>query len=317
MKTNKFIAVVLLAALATGCSKDDSVAEPNAQNVIKIHASAMGGNGGTKLSLDPGANGGYPNYFDIKWVADEPIMFKGTSTDVVLPINWDPIEEVYFIAQEPFTESVRSLYPGESFDGNEVDVNADGIVMHSMHIKFVEGDRQTMAFPMVAVADANVDDFTYNYLCGGVRLTLDNQSGADMNVASLRIVAQSTTDVVNLGTNARGDDDGSDIVARWATEGPWVPFNTVGNNGDEVDVKYSSVMYFTLSEEGGDNFKTIVAGDNPVQFCVPITISSMNKLNITGYDEEGRQLFQVHKNFANDVQVVRGKMYDLPVIEIK
>lgn len=315
MKTNKLIAVVLLAALATGCSKDDSVAEPNAKNVIKIHASAMGGNGGTKLSLDPGANGGYPNYFDIQWVDGELIKFKGASTDIILPIISSGPD--CYIDHEPFTESVRSLYPGESFDGNEVDVNADGIVMHSMHIKFMDVDRQTMAFPMVAVADANEDDFTYNYLCGGVRLTLDNQSGADMNVKSLRIVAQSITDVVNLGTDESGFNDGSDIVARWATEGPWVPFNTVGDNEDEVDVKYSSVMNFTLSDDDEGTDHKILYNDHQVQFCVPITISSMKKLNITGYDEEGRQLFQVHKDFANDVQVVRGKMYDLPVIEIK
>lgn len=316
MKTNKFIAVVLLAALATGCSKDDSVAEPNAQNVIKIHASAMGGNGGTKLSLDPSANGEDPNdRFDVQWVAGESIQFiREISGNVdTLPIISSGSD--YIIEHAPFDEPVRSLYPGKSFGGNEVDVNADGIVMHNLEIKF-EGNRQRMAFPMVATAAANATDFDYHYLCGGVRLTLDNQSGADMHVKSLRIVAQSTTDVVNLGTDENGLDDGEAIVARWATEGPWVPFNTVGHNGDEVDVKYSSVMYFTLSEEGGDNFKTIVAGGEQVQFCVPITISSMNKLNITGYDQDGRQLFQVHKDFANDVQVVRGRMYNLPVINI-
>ena len=316
MKTNKFIAVVLLAALATGCSKSDSIDGPNAKKFISIHTSAMGGNGGTKVSLDPSNSGPYSIPFDIQWVDGEPIKFKGSSTNIVLPIEWGGAND-YYIEHEPFTESIRSLYPGQSFDGNEVDVNADGIVMHNLEIKF-EGNRQTMAFPMVAVADANEDDFTYNYLCGGVRLTLDNQSGANMNVKSLRIVAQSITDVVNLGTDENGLDDGGAIVARWATEGPWVPSGLVGDNTEDVvDVKYSSVMNFTLSDvdEGTDHI--ILSDGTQVQFCVPITISLMKKLNITGYDEEGRQLFQVHKNFANDVQVVRGKMYDLPVIEIK
>ncbi len=200
---------------------------------------------------------------------------------------------------------MKSLYPGDSFDGNDIEiVNGKEIVLHSLKIKFLSGGKQSMAFPMVANASADATSLYYNHLSGGVQVTLENNSGADVNVAKLRIVAQSTTDVVNLGIN--------DTIARWAVEGPWVPFNTVGQNGNEVDVKYSSVMYFDLMD--GDTPTKTIANDDELVFCVPITISSMRKLNVTGYAADGTQLFQVHKTFKNDVAVQPNRMYAFPPI---
>ena len=125
-------------------------------------------------------------------------------------------------------------------------------------------------------------------------------------MASLKIVAQSTTAVDNLDTLG--------VTARWAVQGPSMPTGNVGQNGDEVDVRYISEMNFDL-KSGTNNHASIAANGNLV-FCVPITIASMKKLVFTGYDVNGAELFHVTKGFDSDVTVERNKMYTVPIINV-
>ena len=89
----------------------------------------------------------------------------------------------------------------------------------------------------------------------------------------------------------------------------------VGQNGDNVDVKYSSVMNFVFKDENNNAYKTVSAGET-LRFCVPVTISSLKNLKVAGYDENGNRIFYKKASFENAQNLVRNRMYSFPVIEL-
>lgn len=212
----------------------------------------------------------------------------------------------------PFSDEMSALYPGESFGRNKVEiVNGKEVVMSQLEIAFLDDDRQAMAFPMVAGATANSSELYFDHLSAGVQITLSNPND-DINITRLTIVAQSNEEVGNLGI------ENTDTIARWAVEGPWVPLGLVGHNDDVIDVTYSSVMNFVLSDKvNNTEYKTLEGGGGELKFCIPLTISSMDRIKVIGYDDNGDIAFYVRKEFNQGaVEVKSNNMYTLPVIEI-
>lgn len=292
MKTNKFIAIMLLGVLATACSKDDN-------NRLTLLAEGFT-NGNSKVLIDPtnipaGAT----------WIIGETIKLNGTERYIAKD-NRDEYRLKNSLEDEGYVESLNeqmtALYPGDSFSGNDVTVGDDEIVLNRLVVKMNSDGKQEMAFPMVAKADAGEDDLFFHHLSGGIQVTLHANTAVD--IASLKIVAQSTEEVYNLGYDG--------VTARWAVQGPSMPTGNVGQNGDEEDVRYISEMNFDL-KSGTNNYVTV---DGDLVFCVPITIASMKKLVFTGYDVNGAQLFHVTKTFDDDVTVERNKMYTVPIINV-
>lgn len=72
-------------------------------------------------------------------------------------------------------------------------------------------------------------------------------------------------------------------------------------------------MNFNL--KSGNNTYATIGGDGELQFCIPITISKVDKLVVIGYDPNGNQLFKKQKAYTNTVTVERNRMYDIPPIE--
>lgn len=303
---------MFLAALAAGCSKDDTFIE-SGQTPLRIFASTIENNG-SKVAFDPSGEGTVP--FASSWIDNELVKLNG----VVYKIAKDETSGYYGLKDinsedfiMPLAEEMRALYPGDSYGDNVVEVSADGksIILHRLGIHFLAGGKQSMAFPMVATATAQSQALLFNHLSAGVQLTLRNTTGSAVNVASLTIVAQSNGAVVNLGIDH--DDDINDTIARWTFEGPFMPTDSVGQSGDEVDVKYASVMNFDLKDDVNSlAYKTIENGGS-LQLCVPITISSLSSLKVTGYDENGVVVFSKHKSFSS-VSIIRNQMYALPEI---
>ena len=287
---------MLLGVLATACSKDDN-------NRLTLLAEGFT-NGNSKVLIND------PNHPDggATWITGEKIKLNGT----VYYIGQDDkseyrlknsLEDAEYV--EPLNEQMTALYPGSSFGGNDVTVNSSEIVLNRLVVKMNSDGTQEMAFPMVAKADAGADDLFFYHLSGGIQVWLHANTAVD--IASLKIVAQNTEAVDNL------DNLGYDgVTARWAVQGPSMPTGNIGDNGPEVNVKYISEMNFDL-KSGTNNYVTV---DDELVFCVPITIASMNKLVITGYDVNGAQLFHVSKDFDDEVVVVRNKMYTVPPINV-
>ncbi len=324
MKKTKIITMsLLLATLAVGCTKDDATIVTNnepatvqGKSPLRLFVNDVDNNG-SKVSFNPNGT----DNFAANWIENEWVLLNGTNYQVGLfseqGTDYVGLKDEFNEFIEPVASDMTALYPGKSFniDNNivDVEVNDSVIILHSLGIKFINGDNQSTAFPMYANTTAGSQDLYFDHLTCGIQLRLENTTGSDKNIARLTIVAQSTTNVVNLGIDNDGDNN-NDIIARWATEGPWVPMGPVGQNDDDVDVKYSSVMNFTFSDDGDNAYKTIPAGDT-LKFCVPVTISSLKYLKVAAYDENGNQIFYKKKNFSGAQTLVRNQMYTFPVIE--
>jgi hypothetical protein len=290
MKTNKFIAIMLLGVLATACSKDGN-------NRLTLLAEGFT-NGNSKVLIND------PNHPDggATWITDETIKLNGNVYSIALDGEDYRLKDNngQFVGSQ--SGDMTALYPGSSFGGNDVTVDDDTIILNRLVVNMKNDGKQEIAFPMVAKAAADETDLYFYHLSGGIQVTLHANTAVD--IASLKIVAQSTTEVNNIAYNG--------VTARWAVQGPSMPTGNVGQNGDVVDVRYISEMNFDL-KRGTNNYVT-VNGD--LVFCVPITIASMKKLVFTGYDVNGAQLFHVTKTFDSDVEVVRNKMYTVPIINV-
>lgn len=290
MKTNKFIAIMLLGVLATACSKDGN-------NRLTLLAEGFT-NGNSKVLINPtdipaGAT----------WITDDTIKLNGNVYCIALDGDDYRLKDNngQFVGSQ--SSDMTALYPGSSFGGNDVTVDDDEIILNRLVVNMTNDGKQEIAFPMVAKAAADETDLYFYHLSGGIQVTLHATS--PVNVASLKIVAQSTAAVNNLGHEG--------VTARWAVQGPSMPTGNVGQNDPEVNVKYISEMNFDLKSDDNDDY-VIVDGD--LVFCVPITIASMNKLVFIGYDDSGAQLFHVTKKFDSDVTVERNKMYTVPIINV-
>lgn len=290
MKTNKFIAIMLLGVLATACSKDDN-------NRLTLLAEGFT-NGNSKVLINP---------TDIpagaRWITDDTIKLNGNVYSIALDGADYRLKDNngQFVGSQ--SSDMTALYPGSSFGGNDVTVDDDEIILNRLVVNMTDNG-QEIAFPMVAKAAAGENDLYFYHLSGGIQVTLHANTAVD--IASLKIVAQSTSEVENITYNG--------VKARWAVQGPSMPTGNIGDNDPVVDVRYISEMNFDL-KSGTNNYASIAANDDLV-FCVPITIASMKKLVFTGYDVNGAQLFHVTKEFDSNVEVVRNKMYTVPIINV-
>lgn len=280
---------MLLGVLATACSKDGN-------NRLTLLAEGFT-NGNSKVLINPtdipaGAT----------WITDDTIKLNGNVYSIALDGDDYRLKDNngQFVGSQ--SSDMTALYPGSSFGGNDVTVNSNEIILNRLVVNMTNDGKQEIAFPMVAKAAADETDLYFYHLSGGIQVTLHSTS--PVNVASLKIVAQSTAAVTNLGHE--------DVTARWAVQGPSMPTGNVGQNDPVVDVKYISEMNFDL-KSGTNNYVTV---DGDLVFCVPITIARMKKLVFTGYDVNGAQLFHVTKDFGSDVEVVRNKMYTVPPIDV-
>lgn len=292
MKTNKFIAIMLLGVLATACSKDDN-------GRLTLLAEGFT-NGNSKVLINPNIPDG-----GATWITGEKIKLNGNVYSIALDGDDYRLKDNNDQFVESQSSDMTALYPGDSFGGNDVTVNSNEIVLNRLVVNMTNDGRQEIAFPMVAKADAGENALYFYHLSGGIQVRLHANTAVD--IASLKIVAQSTSEVHNLDTLG--------VTARWAVQGPSMPTGNVGQNGPEVNVKYISEMNFDL--KSGTNSYASIAANGDLVFCVPITIASMNKLVFTGYDVNGAQLFHVTKGFgSSDVTVERNKMYTVPIINV-
>ena len=304
MRTIRIISIALLfAAFATGCNKEEN-------NYIEIFADHFADNIGKVLS-DP-----YNILAASEWIEYEPVNLN----DYLYFIGADSLNR-HFLADgqcefiRPLGEEMCAIYPGWSFDGNDVEVSNSGdyreIVIRRLVVRIRDDNRQEMAFPMAAKSAPGASSLYFCHLTGGIRLTLHNSSGSPINVASLKIIAQSENPVTNLDTTIGGIT----FTSRWAVQGPTVPSGPVGTNDDTVDVKYTSEMNFDLRNGFNDNYATI-DNNGDLMFCIPITINSVKRLVVTGYSVEGTEIFHVGNSFGQEVTVERNRMYTVPTINI-
>lgn len=276
---------LLLTLLVVGCKKEN--------NRIRILAENMTGE--SKVFIpSSGVN-------DATWVSDEIINLNGTnctiySSNDAFYINVDPRPAGDFYA----------VYPGSSFDGNDVTVvnnNASGamITLNRLVVNFHDGGHD-IAFPMAATAPGG-NQLRFSHLTGGLQFELQAQSPC--TVATVRVITYGTGAAPSVSI-----DDVSYTVS-WAGQGPTVPAGDVGGIEGDRNVRYASEMVLDMKTEGTSG---VEVGTSPVTFCAPVTVNSINRLTVKGYDENNNELFA--KTQTLNTSIARNTMYIIPSIQI-
>lgn len=292
MKTYRFIAVAILALFFASCGKDGN-------GRIRISAEWMK-LGGAKVYIEP------TQVNKATWVDGETVNLNG-STYFITKVN----DKFYIDAEDNLpTAPYYAIYPSSIRDavGNNVSVINNGssgeVVMRSLGVNFHDSGHDVI-FPMKAHANREGSSLLFQHLTGGLQLTLTDTSGANITLASVKVIARSTSEVTPISLDG--------ISARWDGQGPNVPSGTIGENDDDVDIKYSCEMNFILYDDGDANVS--FPGSGSRSFCIPVTVSSIHYLTVIGYSPSGVELFRKTKDLGTDKAVARNTMYNIPTIK--
>lgn len=308
-KTKIFITTMLVAALAAGCSKEDTNGDSTRDNVIRIFAGSFQNDSKVTYYLS--------DVNDADWVNGEKISLSCVGATAEFPIDGNDYDHYIYIEEDisPFTNSdLFALYPARD-PANRVSLTNEWdnheIVLDTLTIAKVDEERGKMAFPMAAfyTDDDSRVQLRFKHLCAGFKMRLSN---VPPELRMLRIVALSEeADEKNFRFVVDLDGNGHYATARWGKHGnaPVLPAGPVGGNDEDVVVSNYSEMNFIVDEsavEGG-----------VMDFCIPVTIQSFRSLVIVGYNENGEVLFKKTTNFNTEREVEVNRMYTLPDITLE
>lgn len=295
MKTYRLTTLALLALLPIACSKDGD-------GRLRIYAEEMYGSHNTKVWVDP-ANVSA----SASWVVGEQIDLNGTSYPIA-----DDGDGNYLDAEEnALSESLYAIYPATvNTDGNYITVTNNGasastVVISSLSVNFRDGGHD-IVFPMATgQTDKSSGKLLFKHLTGGMKLTLVNTTANDCTVKSVKVVV--------YGDGAAPTPiTAHNVTTRWATQGPVLPGGEIGANDGNQTVGYASEMHFALKDNGADG-KTITSGSS-INFVVPVTITPIKRLVVTGYGTNGVQLFVKDKILPSAQTIQANHMYNIPEI---
>ncbi len=290
-----------MALMVTGCGKDNN-------GRIRLLAEHMTtANSGAKILMDPA------DIDAAEWVAGEQINLNGTAYSIA-----DDGDGGFCVntgdAELPAT--LRALYPASVADarGNDIECrhhagNVDSVLLHSLAINFRTGGHDVY-FPMAAKASSGDGSMTFRHLTGGLKLTLHNNSGSAVTLSSVKVVLTSASEVTPLEYSA----DGATVHTAWAAYGLTLPTGEIGEITGDVDISHTSEMNFYLYT-GGSAGATIDA-DGDLSFCVPVTVSSLTKIAVVGYNASQAQCFLQSKDLSSKA-INRNIMYAIPAIDIE
>ena len=289
MKKQKIIALAaVLALMAGGCTKDNLS--------IRLLSEPM--TGGAKILVDPTA------VSDAQWVSGEQIDLNGSARTITQHDG-----NFYLDLDAPIDGDLLAVYPASvDAGGNSVTYSANTVTINNLNVDF-RGSSHRIIFPMAAEASDGSESLKFDHLTGGLKLTLsDTATNSSYTLGSLRIVTYGDGSMAAPITARHG------ITATWAVQGPAVPGGMVGETNGDVSVINASEMHFTFSTDGTTPGKAIADGGS-ISFCVPITVSSVKTLEVTGYSPDGKQLFSRTKTLDNALTVQANTMYTIPEIE--
>ena len=298
MKTAKIITISLLTVLATACGKETD-------GLLRIYANHMNG-GGSKVWVNPENVSS-----SASWVTAEQIDLNGTP----YPIAYD---EGYYIntGDAELSSTLYAIYPASvNANGNDLSVANNGasastVIIRSLAVNFrsvgdVEG--HDIVFPMAATAVAGEGKLFFNHLTGGLKLKLTNTSpNQDYTLGSVKVVVYGE-DAAPTPLTAHN------VTTSWEIQGPTLPSGEIGEIAGDQSVCYASEMHFSM-KTNGEAGKEIAHG-NRITFCVPVTVSPVKKLVVTGYGTDGAQLFVRFKELGTAQAIMANYMYNIPEIE--
>lgn len=290
-KFNLFTIAVLLALIATSCSKEDGR--------FSLVANQMRNN--SKILMDDAYNG--------SWEPNEKVLLNNEARTITV----EGTNSYYLSGNAPVSGTTyQAIYPylgttGADADGNVVSIVGNTMTITNLVVDFVTGGYKVM-FPMASksvTASSNSCRLLFDHITGALKLTLSKTSASSCNLSSIKVVTQSSTAVSPFTVNG--------VTAQWNVQGPSVPVGPIGGiNGDQI-VSNGCEMNFKL-KEGDIAYKTFNSGSS-VSFCIPMTVSNLNKISVIGYDENGKQVFTQTKDLGEEKTIHENIIYPIPTIE--
>lgn len=286
-----FILSFLLMLLATGCKKDNSR--------ISIYAENMTGD--SKVWVDPSDVNG------ATWTTGETLNLNGDEYTIASDDNG------FYVVNTsvPLEAALYAVYPATtSSNGNNVTVENSStsrtVTINSLAVNF-NGDGHDIVFPMAAYASSGSRKLLFRHLTGGLKLHLTNATATTLTAVKVITYGEGPIDPVNLNENIT-------VATRWAVQGPNVPTGGVGQIEGDYDIKYCSEMNFSMMDNGTPGVEVPTTGG--LTFCVPVTVSSVKRLVVIGYNASGTPLFSKTMTLATAQPIARNHMYPIPTIQI-
>lgn len=312
MKTKIIMMTALVALLATGCGKDKIATRVN------LFADNMATAGhGAKIFMNP--NSGDFNY-DAEWVAGEPISIKGDGAATQYDVVKSGTD--YYLANVEATGTRYAIYPGTTTaNGNDVTVVNNGatggsITINELAVNFHDYySGADVIFPMAAKSRDNDQELWFHHLTAGMILNIKARTTAISHVDRLEVTLFYEDETFDDSFTVPGLS-GCSYTVKWADQGLPLPGGAIGG-GSSRDVKYSSVMKFNLKDEvGGTDFVEIDNGDG-ITFCMPVTVTGVNRITVNGYSDANALLFTKTTLFNSALFLNLNTMYRLPQLEVE
>lgn len=296
MKTKSLTVLALLTVLFVGCGKEES-----GNGRIRLFAEQMTNAGNSKLQMDP-------SNLTAKWLNGESININGNAYTIVKE------NDEYYLGGSTTTLSapLYAIYPATTkADGNDIVVTNNGtagcaIDIHNLAVNFIGDGKHEVIFPMAASYTSG-NSMTFRHLTGGLKLTISNSKATSVIVDSLVVTAT--------------QEDGKpaiykDLKPTWANaQLPGIPGGEVGETTDNVSALFISDMTLKMNQ-GGNPGVTISENGGSITFCIPMLAEDLKNLTIKGYNNGVEVFTTPTKTLPNATDVVRNKMYTIPVIEI-
>lgn len=283
---------LLLMLLAVGCKKDNSR--------IRILAENMAGE--SKVWVDP------TDVNSATWKTGETINLNGDEYTIASDNNG------FYVANTtvPLEAALYAVYPATtSSNGNNVTVENSGtsrtVTLNNLAVNF-NGDGHDIVFPMATYASPGSNKLLFQHLTGGLKLHLTNATATTLTAVKVITYGAGPIDPVTLNENIT-------VATRWAAQGPNVPTGGVGQIEGDYDIKYCSEMNFSMMDNGTPGMEVPTTGGG-LTFCVPVTVSSVKRLVVIGYNAGGTPLFSKTMTLATAQPIARNHMYPIPTIQI-
>lgn len=294
--------MALLALLPIACSKEGD-------GRLRLYAEDMHSDDGAKVWVNP-----TDVSTSASWVTGEQINLNGAPYSIASDgqNHYLNIDETAFSS---LPDDLYAIYPASvNKDGNDITVTNNGtststIIINSLAVNFRNNNATSghdIIFPMATGhTDKTNGKLLFKHLTGGLKLTLANTTANDCTVGSVKVVV--------YGDNAAPTPiTAHNVTTRWAVQGPVLPGGEIGANNGNQTVGYASEMHFAL-KDNSTNGKTITSGSS-ISFVVPITVSQIKRLVVTGYSTDGKQLFVKDKNLPSTQTIQANYMYSTPTI---
>lgn len=285
----------MLAFMATACNKESN-------DRLRILSEDMRGD--NKVWVNP-TNASA----SASWVSGELIDLNGAHYSIARD------GDGYYLDadEDALPDNLYAIYPATgNADGNDITVTNNGasastVVIRQLTVNFRDGGHDII-FPMATgMTDKTTGKLLFKHLSGGLRLTLtDTASASNYTLGSLKVVVYGDGAAPTALT-------AHNVTTRWATQGPVLPSGEIGEINGNQFFGYASEMHFKLTTDGMAGKS--IPDNGSISLCVPVTVTPVKRLVISGYGTDGTQLFVRDKELPSAHTIQTNYMYNIPTIE--